>query len=302
MAIVCIIALVAFSIMGIFSAKYRAYAREALNCFFNTMRLRKCDSGLDERIKSEIVSKLMGVSVPAAKAVNSHFEILSSLFVIAMFASTFYSALGLYNFFVYGNCNGQEGGFCVFKDVSDTIAGRIYSVPAGTPGQNFGTANQNVIVYEYGCYSCPYTAQAEPDVQKLYSEFGNRVEFVYKTLPILAHPYSEYSAEASWCAYEQGNAQYTQMRSLLFSNQNEWHVSGEKGIDSLANSSGLNMTQYYSCISSGKYNATIAEITQESRQLGIAGTPTFFVGNKSISGSAFYPQLRQAIVDALGGQ
>ncbi|MFA5077165.1 MAG: thioredoxin domain-containing protein [Candidatus Micrarchaeia archaeon] len=302
MAIVCIIALLAFSIMGIFSAKYRKYAAEAFHCFINTVQLRKCDSGLDEKIKAELVSKILPISAPAAKAVNRHFELLSSLFIILMLASSVYSTISLYNFFVYGNCNGQEGGFCVLKDLTGgAIVGKPGELdpPKNIEGQTFGNANYKLVVYEFGCYSCPYTAQAEPVVQKLYSEYGNRVEFIFKPFPLPDHPYSSEASLASWCAYEQGTQQYMLFRKNLFAFQSEWRSKGNQSIISVADSSGLNMSAFSSCFSSAKYQNRTDQFVQEGKEIGIYGTPTFFIGPKRFVGAVTYEDLRSAIEEEL---
>lgn len=302
MAIICIIALAVFSVMGIFSAKYRAYAKEAFHCFINTVRLRKCDSGLDQRIKSEIVSRLMGVSVPVAKLVNAQFELLSTIFMILMLASTVYSAIGIYNFFVFGNCNGPAGGFCVLKDLAGgTTFGKLADLkfPESSDGQAFGNANYKLIVYEIGCYSCPYTASAEPIVQQLYSEYGNRVEFIYKTFPLPDHAYSREAALASWCAYEQGTDRYMEFRKNIFAGQDEWKKGGNASIAAVASSSGLDMDRFDSCFSSGKYANETDKLVNEGKDIGIYGTPTFFIGTQKFVGAVTYEELRDAIEQEL---
>ncbi|VVC03094.1 Thioredoxin [Candidatus Burarchaeum australiense] len=298
MALICIIALAVFAVMGIFSAKYRAYAKEAFHCFVNTVRLRKCDTGLDQKIKAEIVSKILPVSAPAAKAVNTHFELITTIFVLISLASTVYSGISVYNFVAYGNCNGPAGGFCVLKDIADgSIIGKTatLSFPQNTQGQSFGNANYKLIIYEFGCYACGYTASAEPIVEQLYSEYGNRVEFVYKTFPLPDHPYSNEAALASWCAYEQGTGKYMDYRKALFDNQNAWKQAGNSSIMALANSSGLDMEKFNSCYSSAKYQGEIDKMVKEGKDIGIYGTPTFFIGNQSFVGAVTYEELKAAI-------
>lgn len=296
MAILCIIALIVFAIMGIFSAKYRAYAKEAFNCFVNTMRLRKCDTGLDEKIKAEVVSRVLAVSPSAARTVNTNFELISTVFVVLMLASSVYSVWSLYNFFIYGNCNGQEGGYCILSDLAGKggVAGTPL-FPANKDGQAFGSTNYKLAVYEYGCYSCPYTAAAEPVVQRLFAEYGNRVEFIYKTYPIPQHPYSHEAATASWCAYEEGQAKYMKYRESLFSNQDSWRAGGNSTLLALASSSGLDMAQFNSCFASGKYDAEVDKLSAEGKSLGIYGTPTFFIGNQTFVGAVTYDQLKSAV-------
>lgn len=302
MALICIIALVVFSFMSIFSAKYRKYAKEAFRCFLNTMTLRKCDSGLDEKIKSEIVSKILPYSASAAKVVHRNFELISTAFVIIILLSMVYSGIGLYNFAVYGNCNGAAGGFCALKDIADTIKTKTPSeleAPKTELGQAFGNVNYKLIVYEIGCYSCPFTAKAEPIVQQLYKEYGNRVEFIYKTFPLPNHPYSNEAALASWCAYEQGTEKYMRFRRDLFAGRENWVVNGTPTIIMIANQSGLNMDQFEQCYSSKKYMRQITALVKEGYEMGIYGTPTFFIGEKRFVGVVNYEELRDAIEQEL---
>lgn len=302
MALICIIALAVFAVMGIFSAKYRRYAKEAFHCFVNTMRLRKCDSGLDEKIKAEIVSRILPYSTSAAKSVHNNFELLSSAFVIIMLASTVYSGIGLYNFAVYGNCNGPAGGFCALKDIADGVKiGKPMELglPKNSEGQSFGNANYELIVYEFACYSCTYSAKAEPIVQQLYSEYGSRVQFVHKTFPLPDHPYSSEAALASWCAYEQGTDKYMEYRALLFEKQEEWKKSGNATIVTLANQSGLDMEKFSSCFSSAKYQGEMDKLVDEGKEIGIYGTPTFFIGDKKFVGAVTYEELKNAIEEGL---
>lgn len=102
--VICIIALAIFSILGIWSAKYRNLAKEAFDCTFRMITLRPCVTKLDERIKSKIAAKLMRFP-NIARAFYKYFKVFSWMFVIAFFASMAYTAYGIYNLIVYGTCD-----------------------------------------------------------------------------------------------------------------------------------------------------------------------------------------------------
>ncbi len=110
---ICIIALITFGILGIFSARYRVIAKEAFRCVFQRLQLKACETGLDNRIKSKLTSKLLRRSPRAARFVYKRFELLSWIFTIVLFASMIYSAYGLYNLFVYGTCDPYSEN-CLF--------------------------------------------------------------------------------------------------------------------------------------------------------------------------------------------
>ena len=118
--VICIIALVVFGIMGIFSAKYRRYARESFNCVFKMVQLKPCDSDFDQRVKSAITSKLMRFP-SLARFVYKNFDAISWIFVITFFISIAGVAYGAYNYAIFGNCNGPSGGVCVYNSTESVL-------------------------------------------------------------------------------------------------------------------------------------------------------------------------------------
>jgi len=111
---ICVIALFVFAVLGIFSAKYRGLAKEAFRCTFLKMTFRPCETGLDDRIKSKLVGKLLPRAPSVARLVYRHFELLSWAFTLLFFASMIYSAYSLYNLAVYGTCDPNTG-VCLFN-------------------------------------------------------------------------------------------------------------------------------------------------------------------------------------------
>ncbi|MFH1392142.1 MAG: hypothetical protein ABIG90_00455 [bacterium] len=109
---ICIIALAVFSLLGLFSLKYRYLAKEAFECVFNRLRFRPCQTGLDQRIKSKIISKILKHNQKTGRFVNKYFEVISWFFVIIMLASFVYSAFGIYNLIRYKTCDPNHPENC----------------------------------------------------------------------------------------------------------------------------------------------------------------------------------------------
>jgi len=112
--VVCIIALIIFSIAGIWSAKYRQLAKESFGCVFRMMTFRPCISNIDEKIKAKITAKLMKFPT-MARFFYKNFKLLSWMFVITFFVSLAYSAYAIYNLVVYGNCEPGTG-ICIINE------------------------------------------------------------------------------------------------------------------------------------------------------------------------------------------
>ena len=184
----CILALIIFGILGIFSASHRALAGEAFDCVFKRITFRPCNTNFQEKIKGKILSKLIARSAFLAKMVNKHYEILSWIFFILMLGSTIWVLRGGYNFYVYGSCNGlNESGFCAFdpsgenNKVTATGDSSACSITqkseknvtlnninlSSFPTQNVGSKDTVVFI---GCYACDYSRKAYPDIQKLIKD------------------------------------------------------------------------------------------------------------------------------------
>ena len=111
--VLCIIALPIFAILGIFSLKYRKLTAEALDCLFRTATLRKCRSGLDDKIKSVMAGKAMKFSPKLARLIYRNYKLISWIILIIFMWSLYGTSVGIYNHYLYGNCNGpDETGFC----------------------------------------------------------------------------------------------------------------------------------------------------------------------------------------------
>src|SRR3989344_3506481 len=112
--VVCIIALVVFGILGIFSATHRAVAKEAFECVLRKATLRPCNTGLDSRLKMIVSLKVMKQHSGAGKFIHKHFEAISFVFMLLMLSSIAFSAIGIYNLWAFGNCNGENIPNCGF--------------------------------------------------------------------------------------------------------------------------------------------------------------------------------------------
>lgn len=102
---ICIIALVVFGFMSIFSARYRPFTKESFRCFFRLVSLKPCDTGFDEKIKSAIAGKLITNHPRLAGFVFRNFKVISWIFTIIFFVSLGLLILTTYNYFVNGTCD-----------------------------------------------------------------------------------------------------------------------------------------------------------------------------------------------------
>ena len=112
--VICLVALVVFGVLGLFSARYRRIAKEAFECVGRRIILKPCESKLDQRIRAKLTAKILKRSPKAARFVYKNFEALSWVFTIIFFLSMGYTFYSLYNLAVYGSCDPHSNN-CIFR-------------------------------------------------------------------------------------------------------------------------------------------------------------------------------------------
>ncbi len=291
---ICIIALVVFSILAIFSASYRPLAGESFDCVFRKVTFRKCRTNLDQRLKSKITGKLLTKSPLLARFVYKRFELLSWIFVILFIASLAYSAYGGYNYTLYGNCYGPEdiGGFCIYNALEGDQFSKIHAElegetvpPNADDDPSMGPADAKVEMIEFGCYMCPFSREAQEIVKQVLEKYGDRIKFVYRDFPIEQSGHSDLHMAAN-CADEQGK--FWEIHDLLFTEQEVCvQTTGKertKQIQKIAEQAGLDMEEFNACMESEKYQDEIDKDFQDGLKAGVYGTPTFFINGRTIIG------------------
>ncbi|HIH16742.1 MAG TPA: thioredoxin domain-containing protein [Candidatus Diapherotrites archaeon] len=305
---ICLIALVVFGVLAIFSAKHRPLAREALDCVLRRITFRPCVANLDQKLKGQTAGWLLEHAPWLAKPVYKNFEFISWVFTFLLFLSIAGSLWGFYNWWAYGNCNGPEQtGFCVFNAVAKgeglnwgSLLGLKPALtrPEGKAGWLIGSPDAELTVIEFGCYSCPYTKQAEPVVKQLLEHYQGRVNVLFKVFPIPAHPYAKEMALAAEAAGMQGK--WLEMHEKLFERQDFARLNGEKEIKAIAGSLGLDLERFERDFKSAQAFERVVATSAEGEKAGIYGTPTFFIGEKTVVGPKEFEEMRALIDGELG--
>jgi hypothetical protein len=147
--------MVVFSILGVFSVRWRRVAKEAFHCVFRMIQFKPCDVQLEEKIKSRLTSKLMKIP-KLARFVYKNFKIISWIFTIAFFASMFYTVYSLYNLAVFGSCS--PGSTCIFNPQGNITDENVCVITAK-------------FVEFYGS-ECPHCKNMAPIIEQVENETG----------------------------------------------------------------------------------------------------------------------------------
>lgn len=227
---ICVAALIVFTVLALFSARYRSLAKEAWACVFLKVRLRPCTSGLDKRVRMMAVAPFLKRSPKTARVVYAVFPAISFLFVLLTIVSLIYLVWGGYNYALYGNCNGPgSAGFCVFdpngtessvvpecSEIPHTPESIIIPTEAQLAGFKMINPDAATTVVFIGCYSCPYTREGS-DALLAVIDARPDVRFVLIDFPLVQHANSTLAANAGNCVYDADSTGYLTYARLLYS-------------------------------------------------------------------------------------
>ncbi|MDQ5839376.1 MAG: thioredoxin domain-containing protein [Acidobacteriota bacterium] len=156
-----------------------------------------------------------------------------------------------------------------------------------------GKLDSPVTVVEFTDYQCPVCAQAQPVLERLITEYGDRVRFVVRDFPLNQHKDAEKAAEAAEAAREQGK--YWDFTAILFRNQSSLSTDQLK---QYAGVLGLDRKRFDAALDTGKFAPQVERDMRDGERVGVNSTPTFFVNGRQVP-ERTYEALKAAIESAL---
>ena len=159
-----------------------------------------------------------------------------------------------------------------------------------------GPQNASVTVVEFADYECPYCQQIHSDLKKLMQQFDGKMAFAFQDCPLPMHRHAVKAAEAARCAGAQGA--FWEYHDLLFEKGGKLEVAQLK---EYARSLKLDGGQFDKCLDSGEQAAAVQKGLHDAKELGITGTPSFFINGHFVSGAVKFQDLREMVDRELTG-
>jgi protein-disulfide isomerase len=152
----------------------------------------------------------------------------------------------------------------------------VYRVPVdGLPA--IGDANALVTVVAFTDYQCPYCQRAEGTISQLQARYPGVLRVVVAERPLPMHPRARPAALAALAAAEQDDLEG--MRARLFAGPLD-----DASIEQAAKDEGLRISRF-DADRDGDAVGVLARSELLADQLGVHGTPTFFVNGRRVVGA-----------------
>lgn len=165
-------------------------------------------------------------------------------------------------------------------------------------GYLMGNPDAPVQVMEWADFECgacmQFATVTKPDVQRRLVETGQvAVRFFFFPLPM--HRSAASAAYAAACAGDQ--QRFWEMHDAIFNGYNDWangRARDPKGVfRGYAQRIGLDAAAWEECYESDRHRELIASHVNAGAQRGVNSTPTFFFGDRMVSGAIGYDEFRR---------
>ena len=146
-----------------------------------------------------------------------------------------------------------------------------------------GNPDAPVTIIEYGAYACPSCKfwHEQGIIEQILAEFPDQVRFIFRDFPVISPTYDRMAAALAQCVLDQGEDKFWAFHDLLYTVARQG-VSSYDELISLAERAGANADEVRACGDAGTHRETVLYDNHRARELGLRGTPSFFVNDKQL--------------------
>ncbi|MBV9947589.1 MAG: thioredoxin domain-containing protein [Myxococcales bacterium] len=212
------------------------------------------------RYVSELPSPCKDVAVPVSQCILEHRPCAGCLAAAQAIAKSVRDGMT------------REQVQSLYKERFD--AASVKSIPLeGSPSR--GPDSAKVVLVEFADFECPFCQKLAPELDATWQARKDKVRFVYKFMPLAAHPHSEAAARAAIAAGMQGK--FWEMHHLLF--EHGQHLE-DADLDGYARTLGLDLARFHADAAGQAATARIEMDKKLAEALGVKGTPTLFIDGR----------------------
>jgi protein-disulfide isomerase len=166
-------------------------------------------------------------------------------------------------------------------------------IPKGAPST--GAASAPVTIVEFTDYQCPYCHRSQSVIEEVLARYSGQVRLVHLDFPLDGHPQALPAARAARCAGEQGRF-WDYHKSLM----TQAGSFDDADLEGRASALKLNASRFKSCLASDRFDASIQAELRQGAELGVTGTPAYFVNGRLLSGAHPIESFEEVIDAELG--
>lgn len=167
-----------------------------------------------------------------------------------------------------------------------------------------GKTDAPVTIVTFEDIQCPACASYQPDFNKIKTQYGDQVKFVFRHFPLNAIHKNAYTAGlAAEAAGAQGK--FYKFIDIMFTNQKKWEkMNKEELVNTMkeyAKEAGVeDLDRFVSDVNNATYASKVNRDFDDGEKLGVNATPTVFLNGKVVGNPSF--EGLEALIKEVTGQ
>jgi protein-disulfide isomerase len=157
-----------------------------------------------------------------------------------------------------------------------------------------GPAQAPVTIVEFSDFQCPFCSRVVPTVDKVMKDYPTQVRLFFRHNPLPFHDKAPLAAEAAVAAEAQGK--FWEMHDKMFANQ---QALDRAGLEKDAQEIGLDMNKFKTALDTHSGKARVDADLAAGKQIGVQGTPNFFIDGRNVTGAQPYEEFKKVIDDEI---
>jgi protein-disulfide isomerase len=174
--------------------------------------------------------------------------------------------------------------------------GKRYAVELGAAPVK-GGEDAAITIVEWSDFQCPFCRRVGPTLARLEKEYGDRIRIVFKHLPLPMHTRAPAAHAAAEAAHRQGR--FWEMHDRIFSDPSKL---ADAQLTAYARDIGLDVERFERDRVSAEVRSRIEADVAQAGELGVTGTPSFFINGRFLSGAQPYESFKRVIDEELREQ
>src|SRR5580704_14078053 len=161
-------------------------------------------------------------------------------------------------------------------------------------GPSKGPANAKVNIVEFSDFQCPFCSRVVPTIEKIQKDYPTQLRIFFRHNPLPFHQHAPLAAEAAVAAEAQGK--FWEMHDKMFANQ---QALDRAGLEKDAQEIGLDMNKFKTALDTHSGKARVDADLAAGKQIGVQGTPNFYIDGRNIVGAQPYEEFKKVIDDEI---
>jgi protein-disulfide isomerase len=170
-------------------------------------------------------------------------------------------------------------------------------IPTRSDDPVHGPANAKVTLIEFTDFQCPYCRKSQDVIHQILAAYPKDVKMISKQYPLPFHNRAKPSAIAAVCANLQGK--FWEFHDKAFAGPAKLE---DTDLQSYAKDIGLNVKKFDKCVKDPAMSQRVDEDIAAGQELGVQGTPHFFVNTRVINGAQPFEAFKTAIDQELAAK